>query len=186
MLTTNADWYLLRSSGVSALVLLTAVLVLGIAGSNRWRLGRQPRYVTVAIHRSISLLAVVFVGFHVATTLLDHYAAVSVAAVFIPFAPAGNGFWVGLGALSLDLVAALIVTSLLRRRLGYAGWRATHWLAYACWPVAFAHGVGMGSDAATAWFRIVALACLGAVLLAGTTRWLLHRPGKHLAPHVVQ
>jgi sulfoxide reductase heme-binding subunit YedZ len=184
MLTSNADWYLIRSSGVVLLVLLTAVMVLGISSSNRWQLGRQPRFVTPALHRSLSLLSVAFVAVHVVTTLLDRYAGVSLAAVFLPFAPAANAFWIGLGALSLDLIAALVVTSLLRRRLGYTRWRATHWFAYLCWPLGFAHSVGMGSDAGTSWFQVVAFACLGAVVVAAAARVLLHRPGRRLEPQV--
>ena len=31
-------------------------------------------------------------------------------------------------------------------RLGLRTWRAVHWLAYLCWPVALVHGLGTGSD----------------------------------------
>ena len=51
----------------------------------------------------------------------------------------GSPFWVGLGALSLDLIAALVVSSLLRRRVGARAWRAIHWAAYLSWPLAFAN-----------------------------------------------
>ena len=180
MPTTTTDWYVLRSSGVVALVLLTAVMVLGVATSGGWQLPGQPRFVTGALHRSISLVSVVFVGLHVVTTLLDHYAGVSLVASVIPFAPATNGFWVGIGVVSSDLVLALIVTSLLRRRMGRVSWRATHWLAYLSWPTAFAHGVGMGSDAGTWWFQALAFACLAAVVLTTAARVLLQRPGKRL------
>jgi sulfoxide reductase heme-binding subunit YedZ len=180
MLTSNADWYVIRSSGVVALVLLTGVLVLGVASSNRWRLGRQPRFVTAALHGSLSLLAVVFVAIHVLTTLLDRYAGVSPLAVVVPFARAANGFWIGVGAVSFDLILALVITSLARVRLGYRGWRLTHWLAYLCWPLAFAHGLGMGSDASTLWLRAVALACLVAVAASVATRFALHQNGKRL------
>ena len=181
---TNADWYLIRSSGLVSLLLLTAVMALGIAGSNRWRLGRQPRFVTPALHRSLSLLSVVFVGIHVVTSLLDPYASVSLLATVLPFARAAHALWIGIGAVSLDLVAALIVTSLLRQRIGYRAWRVTHWLAYLSWPLAFAHSVGMGSDATSVWFRATAFACLAIVVAASATRAMLHRPGKRLEPQV--
>ncbi|HZT90889.1 MAG TPA: ferric reductase-like transmembrane domain-containing protein [Gaiellaceae bacterium] len=181
---TNADWYLIRSSGVVSLVLLTAVMALGIASSNRWRIGAQPRFVTTALHRSLSLLSVVFLAIHVVTTLLDPYAAVSLLATLLPFARAANALWIGIGAVSLDLVIALIVTSLLRARLGYRTWRLTHWLAYLSWPLAFAHSVGMGSDASTRWFQVTALGCLAFVTLALVSRLLTYRPGKRLEPQV--
>jgi len=182
---SNADWHLIRSTGVVSLVLLTLALTLGILTSNRGRLAGRPRFVTAAVHRSASLLSVVFVALHVATTLLDPYAAVSLLAVVLPGARAASPLWIALGALSLDLVAALVVTSLLRVRLGYRTWRATHWLAYLSWPLAFAHSVGMGSDTGSLWFRATALACLAAALAAAGSRLVLHRPGKRLEPQAV-
>ncbi len=183
-MTTNADWYLIRSTGVVSLVLLTAVMALGVASANRWRAGGRARFVTPALHRSLSLLSVVFVGLHVVTTLLDPYAAVSAAATVLPFARSANALWVALGAVSLDLIAALVVTSLVLRRLGYRVWRLVHWAAYLSWPLAFAHAVGMGTDAPSPWFQAVALACLGAVAAGVAWRALANRPGKRLEPQV--
>src|SRR5581483_10724381 len=71
---TNADWYLLRGSGVVALILFTLVFALGIATSKRWRLARLPKFVTLGLHRNVSLLAVAFLGIHIATAMLDSYA----------------------------------------------------------------------------------------------------------------
>lgn len=67
------------------------------------------------------------------------------------------------GALGVDLIAALVVTSLIRRRLPHRLWRAVHWSAYAAWPAAVVHGIGMGSDAATWWLRGVTILCISFV-----------------------
>jgi hypothetical protein len=60
----------------------------------------------------------------------------------------------------------LTITSLLRHRLGLRAWRAVHWIAYACWPVALAHGWGTGSDTRTSWMLAVTLGCAAAVVVA--------------------
>ncbi len=60
----------------------------------------------------------------------------------------------------------MLVTSLLRARLGHRAWRAVHWLAYACWPVALVHGLGTGSDAGRAWMLAVDAVAAAAVLAA--------------------
>jgi len=164
-------WYLMRGSGVVTLLLFTIVLVLGIATTNRWRPGRLPRFVTLGLHRNLSLLAVVFLGVHIATALLDSYAKVGVAQTLVPLPSAKYGLWLGLGALSLDLTVAVIVTSLLRHRLSQRVWKSVHWLAYASWPVAFGHSVGIGTDKSAGWFEITAIACLG--LVAATLVWRL-------------
>ena len=181
---STAVWYLMRSTGVVSQVLLTAVMVLGIATTNRWSPRSTLRFVTAALHRSISLLSVVFVGVHVVTAVVDPYAVVGLAAAVVPFAGAGDPFWVGLGAVSLDLVAALIVSSLLRRQLGYRSWRAIHWVAYLSWPVALAHGLGMGTDAGSAWFIAAAIACIAAVSAALAWRLSERQHGKRLEPQV--
>ena len=69
-------WYLMRGSGVVSLLLLTGVMALGIATFGGVRLGTMPRFATLALHRSVSLMAVVFLGVHVATAVIDPYAAV--------------------------------------------------------------------------------------------------------------
>jgi sulfoxide reductase heme-binding subunit YedZ len=178
---TNADWYLMRASGFVTLVLLTAVLVLGIATFRRWRPAQLPRFVTTSLHRSISLLAVVFLGLHVVTAIVDPYAVVGLTAAVVPFVAGRNPFWVGLGAISLDLVVALIASSLMRARVGARTWRAIHWFAYLCWPLALAHSFGTGTDASTVWMLATGLGCVAAVLAA--LLWRLAAPArgiKHL------
>jgi methionine sulfoxide reductase heme-binding subunit len=178
--TSKAIWYLMRATGVVSLVLLTAVLVLGIATVNRWRPGKAPAFVTAGVHRSISLLTVVFVAVHVLTAVADPDAGVSFVGTVVPFVSPSKPLWVGLGALSLDLIAALIVSSLLRRRIGARAWRAVHWTAYLSWPLAFAHGVGMGSDAGTTWLRAITVTCFGVIAVAVAWRLADRRTGKRL------
>ena len=67
----------------------------------------------------------------------------------MPFVSSYKTFWLGLGAIALDLLLALMVTSLLRNRLGHRSWRRVHWRAYACWPIGLAHGLGIGTDRAS-------------------------------------
>ncbi len=182
-LTTNgAAWYLLRASGVITLVLLSGVFVLGIATTERWRGRTLPGFAVVSLHRSISLLAVAFLGVHVVTAIVDPYAAVGVAAIFVPFLAGRSAFWLGLGAVSLDLTLALIVTSLLRARIGPRVWRSVHWAAYLSWPLALLHSLGVGSDTGTLWLRAVAAGCVAAVVAAVAWRWQRAGSAKHLAP----
>ena len=91
--------------------------------------------------------------------------------IVVPFAAAYRPVWLGLGTLALDLIAALMITSLVRQRLGARAWRAVHWLAYAAWPAAFLHGLFTGTDAGEPWMRAVAVAC--AVTVSAALIWRL-------------
>jgi sulfoxide reductase heme-binding subunit YedZ len=166
----SAYWFLTRGSGVVTLILLTLTVALGVANVQRLQTRGVPRFVITAVHRNASLLAVVFLAIHIATAMLDGYVSIRIVDAFIPFGAAYRPFWLGLGALSLDLTLAVIVTSLLRQHIGYRGWRATHWLAYASWPVALLHSLGTGSDVRTTWMRAVTGICVAVVAAAALSR----------------
>src|SRR5947209_12061135 len=144
----RAYWYLARGTGVVSLLLLTAIIVLGVMGPLRVTVPRWPRFAIDGLHRDLSLLVMAVLVVHIATSVLDGFAPIAWLDAVIPLGSQYRPLWLGLGALSFDLLLALVITSLVRRRLGYRAWRAIHWAAYASWPVAVAHGLGTGSDAA--------------------------------------
>ena len=157
-------WYLTRGSGAVALVLLTLSLCLGIAGTLRWRSRRLPQFAVAGLHRNLTLLAVVFLGIHIATSVADTYAPIGLKDTVVPFTSAYRPIWLGLGALSFDVMLALVVTSLLRARVGLRAWRAVHWLAYACWPLALFHSLGTGSDPRAGWLQLLAAGSVALVI----------------------
>jgi methionine sulfoxide reductase heme-binding subunit len=69
-----------------------------------------------------------------------------------------------------------MITSLIRRRLGYRAWRAVHWLAYLAWPAAFAHALTAGNDLRIWWAALVLWGCAAAVGTAVIARLLARRP----------
>jgi sulfoxide reductase heme-binding subunit YedZ len=166
----SAMWYLTRATGVVSLLLLTGVGILGLAGAMQWASPHWPRFVTQGLHRNLSLLAVAFIVVHIASTVIDGFAPIRWIDAVVPFVSAYRAVWLGLGALAFDLFLALIVTSLLRARLGFRTWRTVHWLAYGCWPVAVLHGLGTGSDTREPWMLAVVAICVGSVLSAAVWR----------------
>jgi methionine sulfoxide reductase heme-binding subunit len=166
----SAYWYLTRSTGAVALLLLTAAVGLGVADVRRWSTPRWPRFVVDSLHRNVSLLAMAFLGLHIITSVLDSFAPISLLDAFVPFAGSYRPFWLGLGAVSLDMLLAVTITSLLRQRMGYSSWRAIHWLTYASWPIALLHGFGTGSDVKATWLLGLSVACMLVVLAAVLVR----------------
>lgn len=173
----SAYWYLTRGTGVVALLLLTAGVVLGVLTSKRWRAPRWPRFVISGLHRNVTLLGLAFVVVHVLTTILDGYTPIGLRDAVIPFISRYRPVWVGFGAVAFDLLLAVIVTSLLRARLGHRAWRVVHWLAYVSWPVALVHALGTGSDARSSWFGLLAVVSVAAVVLAVLWRVVDSRSG---------
>ena len=182
---SRALWFVSRSSGLALLVAFSATVVLGIAA----RLGSAPkrwsRLALSELHRTLALFSVSFLGLHVATAISDPYVTIGWAATVLPFASPYRTAAIGLGALAVDLAGAVLITSLVRRRLGYRAWRVVHWLAYLAWPAAFAHSITAGSDLRIWWVALVEEGCAVAVATAMVARLLfwwrgpgLEQPGR--------
>lgn len=167
---TRAYWFLTRGTGAVALVLLTVTVVIGVLGTLRISGRRWPRFAVEAVHRDVSLLVIAVLLVHIVTSVLDSFAPIALSAAVIPFSSSYRPVWLGLGALSFDLLLAVVITSLVRRRLGYERWRAVHWLAYGSWPVAVLHGLGTGSDTKLWWMLGLTAACVAAVTAATCVR----------------
>ncbi len=174
----SAYWYLTRGAGGVSLLLLTVALVLGVVDVSRLRSERWPRFVVDGLHRNLSLSALVFLAIHILTSVLDSFAPLTLMDAVVPFASSYRPVWLGFGALAFDVLLAVAVTSVIRRRLGYRTWRAVHWVAYASWPLAVLHTLGTGSDANQPWLLVLTLLCLAAVVAAIGWRITLGWPGQ--------
>lgn len=86
----------------------------------------MPRFAVTSLHRNLSLFAVAFVAVHVLAAVLDTYVSIPLLSALVPLASGYERFWLGLGAVSLDLTLAMMATSLIRGRLNRRLWRAVH------------------------------------------------------------
>jgi predicted ferric reductase len=164
-------WYFSRATGLVSLVLFTGVVVLGALGAGRVATKQWPRFTVAALHRNLALVSVVFLVLHIGSAIIDGYVPLGWLDVVVPFVSEYQPFWVGLGAVAIDLVIAIVVTSLVRTRISPKVWRVVHWLAYLCWPVALVHAIGMASE--YGWVLALEIACLlaavGAVVFRAAT-----------------
>jgi predicted ferric reductase len=166
----QALWVVGRGTGITALALFTLSIALGIATRSGRELLTLPRFAVVDVHRFTALLATVFLALHIGNLLADPYAQLKLIDVVVPFLGAYRPFWLGLGTVALDLLFAVIVTSLLRHRLGLTAFRAVHWGTYAMWPVAVVHALGNGTDSTHRWFLLFAGVCVMTVAVTFAAR----------------
>lgn len=170
-LADQALWTLGRGTGVVALVVLTLSVVLGILARSGRSVGGMGRFGINELHRTAALTGTGLIVLHVGSLLLDPYAQLRLFDAVVPFAGQFKPLWQGLGTLGADLVGVITVVGLLRHRVGPRVFRAVHWLTYALWPVALAHGLGNGTDGRSAWMLALSAVCTAAVVAA--TGWRL-------------
>jgi len=158
------------------MILLSAVVILGVLSSLSYQTSGWPRFLTPALHRNLALMTLVFLALHIVTAVVDPFTHLGWLTAVVPFSSNYRTFWLGLGTIAFELLAAIVVTSLLRGLIGQAAWRAVHWLAYASWPVAVIHGFGTGTDALSVWFMVLSIVCVGSVAIAIVYRMLQASP----------
>lgn len=170
-MTSEALWALGRGNGVVALAFMTLSMALGIATRSGRPALTLPRFGIAAIHRFVALAAVLLVALHFVLLLLDPYAKLRMIDVAVPFLGAYRPVWQGLGTVAVDVLIVVVITSLLRHRLGLRSFRAIHWSTYLLWPIAMAHALGNGTDTGRIWFQAVAGCC--AVIVVAAVVWRL-------------
>ncbi len=174
------DWYAARAGGVVAYVLLTLVVLLGIAMSSGARVERWPRFALKDVHRFAGLLTGTFLVIHIVTIAIDAYLPFSLTSLVVPFTSSYRPVFVGLGIIGAELLLALAVTNRLRDTLPYAAWRRLHYLNFAVWGTATVHGLGSGTDRGTPWLVAIEATAIVAVLTA--TGWRVLRVRDELTP----
>jgi len=162
--TTDQIWIIARSTGTAALVALVLSILSGMAlrsGALAWLSHNRG---VRAVHDLTSIMWIPLIVVHVITLMLDPYAKVGIIDLFVPFLVSYGSFAIGLGTISLQLIAIVLIATWLRSWLTQQGWLAIHRLSYVAFVGAFAHGLLAGTDFAQP--LLGALAWLTAAVLA--------------------
>ena len=169
-LTSNpVDWYAARAAGITAYLLLSGVVLLGLAMSAKKTFRRWPRFAVEDVHRFGGLLVGTFVSIHVLAIAIDAWLPFSLRSLVVPFASSYRPLWVGLGIAAAELLLAIAITNHYRRRLAYRTWRRVHYLNFAVWAAATVHGLGSGTDRSSVW--LLGLFALTAAAVSAAVAW---------------
>jgi predicted ferric reductase len=161
-----AEWYSARAGGIVAYILLTAVVLVGLALSGRERIDRWPRFAVEDVHRFLGALTGLFISLHVFALAVDAEAHLSLGSLVVPFVSSYRPLWTGIGIVAAELLLALAIANHYRDRISYRTWRRLHYLNFAVWIAATAHGLGAGTDTGSFPFAVVygaAIACVAAL-----------------------
>ena len=148
---TALTWYVARSAGIVAYLLLSTSVVLGVLMSARAKF-TWPRFAVEEVHRFLAILTGVFLALHGIALLADRVVPISIVQLVIPFQTSYRPLGVGLGVTSALLLLAVALSNLVRKRLPFRVWRRIHYVTLAVWLTATAHGLLSGTDRQDFWF----------------------------------
>ena len=151
------DHFMLKYSGVFALMLLTGTACMGVLATDRIILNPGHRVIAQAVHRAVAFGTLAFLVMHIVLEITaPHLEAsstlhVHVLDAFIPFLSQYRTFYMAEGTIASDLIILLIITGILRRRFTVNGnawkWRAIHYTNYAALILGVLHGLLAGRKA---------------------------------------
>jgi sulfoxide reductase heme-binding subunit YedZ len=171
-LTTPYLWYTTRATGIVAMLLFTAVVALGTLVANRVGGTFIGRFEVNEVHRSLSMVAMVFLVIHIVTTVLDSFVSTGLISAFIPMTSSYKRVPVALGAVGFDLILAVWISSLLKLRIKNQTWRFIHWFSWLAFATSLVHGYLTGTDAHSGVGMLLVAGCAGLVALAALWRFL--------------
>jgi predicted ferric reductase len=154
---TSAFWYMARSGGIVAYLLLWLSTVWGLTLSSRITDGLVPAPIAYGLHEFLSIGAVLFALLHAVVLLGDSYIQFTIFHLAIPFIAPYEPFWTGLGIIGLYLTAALTGSFYLRKQLGQKTWRLLHYLTFAAYGLALIHGLMAGTDSGLTGMKLLYL-----------------------------
>jgi sulfoxide reductase heme-binding subunit YedZ len=171
-LTSPYFWYTTRATGIVALVLFTLVVALGTLVANRVGGTMVGRFELNELHRSISVVAMVFLVIHIISTIADSYVSTGILSVFVPMTSSYQRVAVAIGAVAFDLILAVWISSLLKVRIENRSWRFIHWFSWLAFIAAIVHSFLIGTDTANGFGLALVALCAAAVLAAALWRYV--------------
>jgi predicted ferric reductase len=178
--STQLWWYVTRSAGVVAYLLLWFSTAWGLAIPTKFFSSILSQDFSFDFHEFISLLTIGFVLLHVSVLMIDRYLPYTLWQILVPFLSTYRPIWVGLGVISFYLIVLVIITFYMRNRIGMKAFRSIHWFSFVAYLGVTLHGLYGGTDS-----PLVAMQLLyrgtALVVIFLTVYWLVQKLQKKIS-----
>ncbi len=166
-------WYVTRASALIAWVLLTLSVVWGVLLSTRILRKVDDAGRLQDLHRFLGSLALIMIGLHLVSLVLDPWAHFSAADLFLPLESAYRPIPVAIGIIALYLLLVAYGSSLLRNRLPPRFWKGLHYANYAAVLGTSFHAGLAGTDSGRWWYLSLAVTLISLTAVAVVVRLVL-------------
>lgn len=144
-------WFISRSSGVLAYMMLTAAVLWGLVQSGGILRPTIPPLLALGLHNFLNWGSLVMAALHGLILLGDQYIKLTLADVIVPFIAPYEPAFVGLGVLAFYLMLILSSSFYARKWLGQKTFRWLHYASYPTYLLVSLHGLGVGTDSGLLW-----------------------------------
>jgi sulfoxide reductase heme-binding subunit YedZ len=150
-------WVFERLFAFLAYGAMTGSVVYGLLLSTKILDTIAHRPISFALHQDLASIGLGFAAIHGTLLALDSSIPFTLAQIAVPGLAPYAPLAVALGQVTLYLMAVVVGSFYLRRRIGQRTWRALHYLTFLAFVGATIHGIAAGTDSATpgAWWLYV-------------------------------
>jgi predicted ferric reductase len=183
--STQIWWFVTRSAGITAYLLLWFSTVWGLAIPSKFFTSALDQTFTVDFHEFISLLSIGFTLLHIFVLTIDRFLPYTPMQILIPFLSPYRPFWVGVGVIAFYISLLVTVTFYLRKKIGVKTFRSIHILSLFGYLGVTLHGLYAGTDspliAMQLLYKATALLVVFLTVYWLTQKYLLNREAKEKA-----
>jgi sulfoxide reductase heme-binding subunit YedZ len=168
-------WITSRAAGISALLAVTASVLIGLLMATK--ILRRPKLnrTLMSVHEHAALAGLIAIAVHGLTLLGDPWLRPGLSGLLVPFTMGYRPLYTGLGVVAAFLAALLGLSFYARRRIGARLWRRLHRWTIAVYVLGVVHTLGAGTDASTAWMRVLLLVTGAPIVFLSLVRFLPQR-----------
>lgn len=167
-------WFATRGAGLMTWAVAAASVVVGLLMSSKV-MGKQPGFPWLLdIHRFFSTLTSVFLALHLVTLWADSFVAFGPVEFLVPLTSEWRPMAVAWGVLTMYLMLAIQLSSLIRDRIPARTWHSIHLLSYLSVIFGTVHAWQAGSDVRNPLVLALGLALLALIVGLSVFRIVVH------------
>lgn len=144
-------WYASRVLAFLSYFALAGSVIYGLLLSTKLLDAVAHRPISFTLHQDLAAVGLGLAGVHGILLGLDRSVPQTVAQILVPFSGPYRPLWVGAGQTAFWLMAVVVASFYLRRRIGQRAWRLLHYTTFLAFAGATIHGLLAGTDSRQAW-----------------------------------
>jgi predicted ferric reductase len=160
---SSLPWLFERLFAFMAYIAVTLSVVYGLLLSTKLLDAIAHRPVNFTLHQDLAALGLGMAAIHGVLLGLDASMPFSLGQMLVPGAAPYAPLAVGVGQVSLYLMALVTASFYIRRYIGQRAWRTLHYVTFLAFAGSTAHGIAAGTDSGAPWAQWLYLASMTVV-----------------------
>lgn len=156
-MSTEIFWYISRTAGLVAYVLLFFNMFLGLGMKLRFLDKICAKWLAFDLHQFTALVGIALICLHIFSLLGDTYLHFTLPQLLVPGSSSYRAAWTAWGIIGFYAAIIITVSFYVRKFIGQSTWRKIHFISLGFFYVILIHAIKTGTDISLLWVKIMYL-----------------------------